>query len=73
VETPIGILPAPGGIDVTGLDVSDDDMATLLAVDVEGWRKELPLIEEFYAGFGDRVPEALREQVAKLDDRLSAS
>jgi phosphoenolpyruvate carboxykinase (GTP) len=72
VETPIGIVPTADGIDTSGLDVSDDDMATLLAVDVEGWRKELPLIEEFYSEFGDRVPEALRAQVAMLDDRLSA-
>jgi phosphoenolpyruvate carboxykinase (GTP) len=72
-ETPIGILPTLDGIDVSGLSVSADDMATLLEVDVEGWRKELPLIDEFYSGFGDKIPEALRRQVSQLDDRLASS
>jgi phosphoenolpyruvate carboxykinase (GTP) len=72
-ETPIGILPTLDAIDLAGLDVPAADMASLLAVDGEGWRKELPLIEEFYSGFGDRVPEALRRQVTSLDDRLAAS
>jgi phosphoenolpyruvate carboxykinase (GTP) len=71
VETPIGILPTPDAIDVSGLDVSADDLAALLAVDAEGWRKELPLIEEFYEGFGDALPDGLRRQVRALDDRLS--
>ncbi len=73
VETPIGILPGPHGIDVSGLDVSEADMAELLKVDVEGWRKELPDVEDFYNGFGDRVPEALRHQLTDLDSRLAAS
>ncbi|HEX9258503.1 MAG TPA: phosphoenolpyruvate carboxykinase (GTP) [Acidimicrobiales bacterium] len=73
VDTPIGHLPAAGAVDISGLDVSEADMEALLSVDVEGWRKELPLIEEFYSTFGDKVPAALREEVAKLDDRLSAS
>ena len=30
VESPIGWLPAPGAIDVTGLDISEADMAELL-------------------------------------------
>jgi len=73
VDTPIGWLPAKGAIDVGDLGVSDADMDALLSVDIEGWRKELPLIEEFYSTFGDRVPSALRTEVSKLDDRLSAS
>jgi len=70
VETPIGILPAQGGIDTSGLDLSAGALAELLAVDGEGWRKELPAIEDFYAEFGDRVPAELRTQLNQLDQRL---
>ena len=33
VETPIGFVPAPGAIDVEGLDVTDADMEKLLSVE----------------------------------------
>jgi phosphoenolpyruvate carboxykinase (GTP) len=70
-ETPIGLLPTMGAIDTDGLDLSDAQRAELLKVDVEGWRKEIPDIEDFYDQFGERVPEALRSQLTALDDRLS--
>ena len=58
-------------LDVTGLDVPERDLAELLRVDVEDWRAEIPSIEEHYAQFGDRVPEALRDQLHALEKRLS--
>ena len=70
VETPIGRVPAPGAIDLTGLDVSEEDMAELLRVDTEEWRAELPLVAEHYARFGDRLPAALAAEVDALKERL---
>jgi phosphoenolpyruvate carboxykinase (GTP) len=72
VDTPIGRLPAAGAIDTDGLTVTADQLAQLLKVDVEGWRKEIPDIEDFYNRFGDRVPERLRAQLTALEDRLTA-
>jgi phosphoenolpyruvate carboxykinase (GTP) len=71
IESPIGYLPAPGAIDVSGLDISDADMAELLSVDPEEWRAEVPSIEEHFATFGDRIPEALRDELGGLEKRLS--
>jgi phosphoenolpyruvate carboxykinase (GTP) len=70
VDTPIGAVPAEGAIDIEGIDVSEDDMEEMLRVDAEGWRAEVPLIREFYAQFGDRLPEAMTEQVDTLEKRL---
>jgi phosphoenolpyruvate carboxykinase (GTP) len=70
IETPIGYLPAPGAISTDGLDVSAHDMAELLSVDTEEWRAEVPLVEEYYALFGDHVPAALHSQLAGLRNRL---
>ena len=71
VESPIGWLPAPGAINTAGLDVSDDDMTELLSVDVEQWRAEVPLIEQHFTTFGDRLPDSLRDELAALEKRLS--
>jgi phosphoenolpyruvate carboxykinase (GTP) len=71
-ETPIGLVPAAGSIEVDGLDVSAEDMAKLLEVDVEDWRKELPAIHQHFARFGDRLPQELRDQLAELERKLGA-
>jgi phosphoenolpyruvate carboxykinase (GTP) len=70
VETPIGLVPAPGAIDTEGLDVGEEEMAKLLAVDPEQWRKELPAIHQHFAHFGHKLPDELRAQLAALEDRL---
>jgi phosphoenolpyruvate carboxykinase (GTP) len=69
-ETPIGLVPAAGAIDVDGVDVSPEDMEQLLTVDPEEWRTELPAIHQHFARFGDRLPEALRAQLDDLERRL---
>jgi phosphoenolpyruvate carboxykinase (GTP) len=71
VETPIGRLPAPDALDIEGLNVSDDDVAELLRVDVDGWSKEIGEVEAFYDRFGDRVPYDLRAQLRALEQRLA--
>ena len=70
VETPIGLLPAPGAIPTEGLDVAASDMDELLRVDVEEWRREIPSIEEHYANLGDRLPATLHDELAALQKRL---
>jgi len=72
VETPIGNLPGDGALDLNGLDVSREDLAELLGVDVEGWLEELPLIAEYYDRFGSRLPEELRAELAGMKERLEA-
>jgi phosphoenolpyruvate carboxykinase (GTP) len=73
-ETAIGYMPTPGSIDRTGLDgVTDADMEELLSVDRDGWLREVGLVKEHYARFGDRLPEELRSQLAALEERLARS
>ena len=68
--TPIGAVPTVDAIDTAGLAVSPEQMEELLRVDVEGWRAEVPLIREYYAKFGNRLPPALSDQVDLLEERL---
>ena len=71
-ETAIGYMPTADAIDRTGLDsVSDADMEELLALDVEGWKKEVASIREHYAKFGDKMPKELIAQLDALEARLA--
>ena len=70
VETPIGLVPAPGAIDISGTSVTREDMDELLLVDLDGWRAEVPLIREHFAQFGDRLPKELAAAVDDLERRL---
>ena len=70
IDTPIGRLPTLDGLNFDGISLSDTDIATLLKVDIDGWQSELPLIEDYYKSFGDRVPAALYEELKQLEARL---
>ncbi len=70
-QTPIGYLPAPWALDVSGLGLSDDDLAALLTVDTEGWRSEVPAIAAHLAAYGDHLPAQLAQQLADLEQHLA--
>jgi phosphoenolpyruvate carboxykinase (GTP) len=70
VETPIGLLPEAKALDTTGLDVSDDDLATLLQVDVDGWKGAIPQIRDHFDRFGDKLPAQLSMAVDALEAKL---
>jgi phosphoenolpyruvate carboxykinase (GTP) len=73
IDTPIGRLPAPGALDTRGLDLDSEELERLLAVDVEGWLAELPLIEKYYQQFGDRLPQGLSKEYDELRRRLAGA
>jgi len=73
VETPIGHLPTLDALNFDGLDLTEDAIATLLRVDIQGWLAEIPLIESYYQQFGTNVPPALFDQLQRLSERLEAA
>lgn len=70
VRTPIGYMPTPDAIDTEGLDVSEADMAELLKVNRDEWLSEVESIRQHYAGYGERLPKELHEQLDALEKRL---
>jgi phosphoenolpyruvate carboxykinase (GTP) len=70
VETPIGLVPSPGGIETEGLDLSAAEIEELLKVDPEEWKVQLAQIQQHYASFGDALPDELRGQLEALEQRL---
>ena len=72
VDSPIGRLPAPGGLDLTGLDLSDEAIAELFSVDPVVWRREAQSSATDLAKLGNVPPALLNEQRA-LEERLAAA
>jgi phosphoenolpyruvate carboxykinase (GTP) len=72
-ETAIGNLPANGSLDMEGLDLAPEDLRELLSVDHDGWIAEVEGVKEYYEVFGDRVPQALRDELQALRKRLDSA
>ncbi len=70
VETPIGYVPDPADIDLSGSDLTEEQIADLLTVDKDLWRKDADGIKEFYTKFGDKLPETLKEELDTLENNL---
>jgi phosphoenolpyruvate carboxykinase (GTP) len=69
VETPIGVMPKPEELRLEGLDVTDAEVATLLEVDHERWRREIGMREEHlaqFAGLPDEIWAAHRRPASAL-------
>ena len=70
VETSIGLVPAEGGLNVDGLDVTAEDMELLTRVDDEAVRGELDQVKAHLDKFGDKLPAEIRQQLDALEQRL---
>ena len=73
VDTPIGLLPKPAELDVSGLSLTPEQIELLLSVDPQIWRQEAALIPPFYETFGDRLPKALWAQYESLVQKLESA
>ncbi|MGW4465667.1 phosphoenolpyruvate carboxykinase (GTP) [Micromonospora sp. NPDC004704] len=72
VETPIGMVPAQDALDVEGLGLTPEDVRIALKVDVDEWRDELPMINEWFEKFGGKLPGVLWAELDALRARLDA-
>ena len=63
-------MPTADELDLDGLDVARADVEAALAVDVEEWRAEIPLIEEWFDRIGASLPTSMRDELDALKLRL---
>ncbi len=73
IDSPIGSLPTPGGLNVDDLDLDEATMEELFRVDPEAFLAEADDVEQFFASFGERLPAELQRQLALLRGRLEAA
>ena len=72
-KSPIGFIPTPDAIDLSGLNLSADVRAELLKVDKKEWEAEIESQNEFLGKVGDRLPKEIRKEQADLCARLKSS
>ena len=65
-------MPTKEDLDLTGLEISDEELNAALAVSAEEWSAELPGIDEWLAKFGDKLPAEVREQRDALAKSLES-
>jgi phosphoenolpyruvate carboxykinase (GTP) len=72
VETPIGYVPDPKDIDMTGLTMPNGSMDKLFAIARKDWLAEVDAVGQFFDGFGTRMPDEMWRQHELLRTRLLA-
>ena len=70
-ETAIGNVPSIHGLDLKGIDISEDQLNELLSVDNSEWFEEIPLIENHFSFIGERLPDSLTAELEELKTRLN--
>jgi phosphoenolpyruvate carboxykinase (GTP) len=66
------MVPAPDGLTLDGLNISQETMEELLRVDSGDWLAETEQTGMFFEKFGSRFPEELRQEHMRLSQRLGA-
>jgi phosphoenolpyruvate carboxykinase (GTP) len=61
-ETPVGIVPNEGELDLKGLDLSKSDAQEALAVNPAEWKAELESASEFFEKIGPTMPQELKDR-----------
>ncbi|MGE0452450.1 MAG: phosphoenolpyruvate carboxykinase (GTP) [Vicinamibacteria bacterium] len=69
-ETPIGLVPRPGDLNLDGLDLPRPSLEKLLRVDREEWAAEVPEMRAFFDRFGRHLPHELSSELESLSQRL---
>ena len=69
-KTPIGYIPTPRSLDMTGLDMSEQEINKLLQIDNAAWEQESQQIEDFFKQFGQRLPKEIGAELTDLRKRL---
>jgi len=72
VKTPIGYVPDPKDIDMTGLEMPNGSMDKLFAITRKDWLAEVDAVGQFFDGFGTRMPDEMWRQHELLRARLLA-
>ena len=68
-----GRYPKFEDFNLEGLDIDEAIWAKLFAIDPDAWAAEMDDTEEYFSQFGDKLPAAITEQLAKFRERIAAA
>ena len=69
-QTAVGIIPTEDELNLEGVDITPEDLATILAVDVGRWREEMALRQEHLEQFPD-LPEEIWTAHRRMSEALA--
>ena len=70
VSTAIGLIPSQGALDISGLGITEEELTEVSAVNIDEWRMELPLIDDWFAKIGQKLPTELSNEFEILKAAL---
>ncbi len=73
VESPFGLVPRYGDINWRGLDFSQQNFATLTEIGRDEGLAEARDLKDYFAQFGDRLPETVEAERRALEARMEDS
>lgn len=65
-ETPLGFIPTPEALDLTGIDIKPENLSEILTLDKDIWKEEVKDIRAWYNKF-DHMPEELLAYLEELE------
>ena len=72
VDTVFGRAPTKESLDLSGLNLSAEDLDVLLTVDKDALREEIDDMRAHFAKFGDKMPSELVAELDALEERLKS-
>ena len=69
-ESPIGLLPYIEDLELSGLNISRENMEKLFKIDNDEWKLELEDVRSFFNQFGEKLPQEIWDEFRKLESEL---
>ncbi|MCL2754085.1 MAG: phosphoenolpyruvate carboxykinase domain-containing protein [Oscillospiraceae bacterium] len=74
IEAPMGYLPKLEDIDISGLEeqygFTAETLERVFRLEKNHWKEDINAVKQFFAKFGDKIPEQLRDQLMDFEKRL---
>ena len=72
IQAWIGAMPRPEDLNTQGLNIEAEALRELTSADPGLWRKELEELRSYFEQYGERLPEALKQELEKSERQLKA-
>ena len=73
VDGVTGRYPRLEDFNLEGIEVGEAEWNKMYDIDPDAWAAEMEDTEEYFKHFGDKVPAAITEQLAKFRERIAAA
>ena len=71
VDGVTGRYPKFEEFNLEGLDLGEAEWAKMYDIDPDAWAAEMDGTEEYFAQFGDKLPQAIKDQLATFRERIA--